>query len=388
MIKLEYLKDCCGCTACASICTHDAITMEPDALGFLYPKIDKLKCVECGLCEKVCAFNDNYDKSLNLVKPYAYAARHKDMTEVMKSRSGAAFVAMSDYILENSGVVYGAGYKDHFRVVHKRATSKEERDEFRGSKYVQSDLVGVFRQVKKDLNDGLTVLFSGTPCQTSGLCSFVGKRLRKNLILVDIICHGVPSPYLWRDYLVYQEKKYGEKINAVDFRNKIKYGWDDHRETLSFGKRYRTFTIFTHFFHLDSFLRLSCHDCRFCNTTRPSDISLGDFGGLEKIDSSLNRDNKGYSLLLVNTVKGANLLDRVRERLYLHQCKLKDCLQPNLLRPTPERSFAISLRKCYIEEGFETLLSQYDNNGLKDKLRLLKWRIRKKLKSLILMKRP
>ena len=163
MIRINNPADCCGCTACASICNHDAITMEPDALGFLYPKVDESKCVECGLCEKVCAFNDNYDKSLNLPKPDAYAARHKDMDEVMKSRSGAAFVAISDYILEQGGVVYGAGYKDHFRVAHKRATTKEERDEFRGSKYVQSDLTGVFRMVKQDLKNGLTVLFSGTP---------------------------------------------------------------------------------------------------------------------------------------------------------------------------------------------------------------------------------
>ena len=159
--------------------------MEPDALGFLYPKVDEAKCVDCGLCDKVCQFNDYYDRSLNLEQPVAYAARHKDMSEVMKSRSGAAFVAISDYILEQGGIVYGAGYKDHFRVAHKRATTKEERDEFRGSKYVQSDLTSVFRQVREDLKNGLTVLFSGTPCQTSGLNAYVGKKLRENLYLSD-----------------------------------------------------------------------------------------------------------------------------------------------------------------------------------------------------------
>ena len=117
MIEIKNPADCCGCTACASICNHDAITMKPDALGFLYPEVDKEKCVDCGLCEKVCAFNDNYDTSLNLDKPLAYGARHKDMNEVETSRSGAAFIAISDYILEQGGVVYGAGYADHFRVV-------------------------------------------------------------------------------------------------------------------------------------------------------------------------------------------------------------------------------------------------------------------------------
>lgn len=168
--------------------------MPPDVLGFKYPEVDKEKCTDCGLCEKVCAFNDNYDKSLNLSEPIAYAARHKDMSEMMKSRSGAAFVALSDYVLDNGGLVYGVGYTGHFVVSHKRAITKDERDEFRGSKYVQSDLTGIFKQVKEDLKNGLMVMFSGTPCQTSGLNSFVGKKFREKLYLVDIVCHGVPGP--------------------------------------------------------------------------------------------------------------------------------------------------------------------------------------------------
>ncbi len=236
MIKITNPADCCGCTACASICAHDAITMQPDKLGFLYPKVDITKCVECGLCEKVCAFNDNYDKSLNVEKPQAYAVRHKSMDEIATSRSGAAFIAISDYFLERGGVVYGVGFKDHFRVVHKRATTKAERDEFKGSKYVQSDLTGIFRQVRKDLKDGLLVCFSGTPCQTAGLNSYVGKKLRENLFLVDIVCHGVPSPLVWEDYLNYLENKYGSDISYVNFRDKSKFGWIAHKETFKFVK--------------------------------------------------------------------------------------------------------------------------------------------------------
>lgn len=234
MIDIIDKHDCCGCTACASICAHDAITMKPDALGFLYPEVDTTKCVECGLCDKVCAFNDNYDRSLNLPEPEAYGARHKDMKEVETSRSGAAFIAISDWILAHGGVVYGAGYTDHFRVVHKRATNKDERGEFKGSKYVQSDLTGVFRQVKQDLKDGLIVLFSGTPCQTAGLNSYIGKKLRENLYLVDIVCHGVPSPYIWRDYIAYLEKQQGDEIVWVNFRDKQKFGWRDHHESFKF----------------------------------------------------------------------------------------------------------------------------------------------------------
>lgn len=236
MIQIKNPADCCGCTACVSICAHNAITMQPDAMGFLYPVVDKSKCTDCGLCEKVCSFNDDYDTSLNLLQPDAYAARHKDMNEVESSRSGAAFIAISDWILRQGGAVYGAGYTDHFRVVHKRATTKEERDEFKGSKYVQSDLTGIFRQVKKDLKNGMIVLFSGTPCQTSGLNSYVSKKLRENLYLVDIVCHGVPGPYLWRDYLTYLEKKQGDKIYWVNFRDKQEFGWTAHHETFKFVK--------------------------------------------------------------------------------------------------------------------------------------------------------
>ena len=152
MISIKDKSQCCGCSACASICNKNAITMKPDILGFLYPVVDIDKCVNCGLCEKVCAFNNKYDISLNLPKPVAYGVRHKDIDEVMRSRSGAVFVALSDKILEQGGVVYGAGYTDHFRVVHKRAVTKNMRDEFRGSKYVQSDMNTVFLQVKKDLS--------------------------------------------------------------------------------------------------------------------------------------------------------------------------------------------------------------------------------------------
>lgn len=152
----------------------------------------------------------------------------------MKSRSGAVFAAIADYVLKQGGIVYGVGYTDHFRVVHKRATTKEECDEFRGSKYVQSDLNGTFRQVKKDLKDGLTVLFSGTPCQTSGLNSYIGKKLRTNLILIDLVCHGVPAPYIWRDYIALLEKQQGSPITWVNFRDKSQFGWRDHRETFKF----------------------------------------------------------------------------------------------------------------------------------------------------------
>ncbi len=304
MIQIKDKADCCGCTACASICPKDAIIMEPDILGFKYPSVDLSKCIDCGLCEKVCAFNENYDKSLNLEEPEIYAARHKDIHEIETSRSGATFIAISDYILENGGIVYGVGYKDHFRVAHKRATTKEERNEFKGSKYVQSDLDGIFRQVKEDLKQGNTVLFSGTPCQTAGLNSYIGKKLRENLVLVDIVCHGVPSPYIWRDYLSYIEKKYKNKVVKVDFRDKSRMGWSGHIESFVFdnGKKIES-KIYTILFQQNIMLRQSCGKCFFTNFKRPSDLTIGDYWGWKKISDNFNADNKGCSLVFINTKK-------------------------------------------------------------------------------------
>lgn len=376
MIRIKDPKECCGCTACASICSHNAISMEPDALGFLYPKINESLCVECGLCEKVCQFNDNYDRSLNLPQPTAYAARHKDIGEVMKSRSGAAFVAISDYILEQGGIVYGVGYKDHFRVAHKRATTKEERDEFRGSKYVQSDLSGVFRQVKEDLKNGLTVLFSGTPCQTAGLNSYIGKKLRKNLILLDIVCHGVPGPYIWRDYLAYLEKKHNSKIIYVNFRDKELYGWKAHKETFKFesggGK-----INYTHLFYRHILFRHSCGECHYTNLHRPSDITIADYWGWQKTDPEFNADNKGCSLVLCNTEKGQKLFDAIKDRMNTIPAELPNVMQTHLKKPSCIHPRRMDFERYYIKGGFEYAARKTGLIGWRHTLKRIKKEIKK-----------
>lgn len=244
MINITDPADCCGCTACMNICPHEAIFMKPDALGFLYPKVDMDKCVDCHLCEKVCAFNNSYDKSQN-IKPLCYATRHKNHEEMKYSRSGAVFIALSDFILRNGGVIYGVAFDKDFNVIHKRATNKIERDEFKGSKYIQSNLGTTFKKVKADLKAGLKVLFSGTPCQTAGLRSFIPKKLQENLYLVDIVCHAVPSPFIWKDYLFYIEHKYGKRIKECFFRDKSK-GWNaPHMEKFIFTDG-SSVDLFTH----------------------------------------------------------------------------------------------------------------------------------------------
>lgn len=380
MIQITDKSQCCGCTACANICTHNAIIMQPDTLGFLYPVIDITKCVNCGLCEKVCAFNINYDTTLNLIQPLAYAARHKNIKEIETSRSGAAFIAISDYILENGGVIYGAGYTDHFRVIHKRATTKQERDEFKGSKYVQSDLNYIFREVKKDLKNGTIVLFSGTPCQTAGLAAYIGKTLRKKLLLVDIVCHGVPSPYIWRDYLTFIEKKEKSKICKVNFRDKEKFGWTAHKETFKFtNKKETSEDYFTYLFNQHIIFRHSCQECYFTNLKRPSDITIADFWGWEKSDPTFNADDKGASLILINTERGKEVFKEVNKDLTIFPVKLNNCIQPNLQHPSIMHPKRLNLENDYMHNGFTYILKKYGNYGWEYHIR----RFLRKIKILI-----
>ena len=375
--------ECCGCTACASSCTHNAIVMKPDRLGFLYPEIDNNKCTDCGLCQRVCAFNDNYDKSLNLDSPIAYAARHKNVLEVMTSRSGAAFIAISDHIIERGGVVYGAGYSEHFRIIHKRAITKDERDEFKGSKYVQSDLNNVFRLVKHDLKSGKIVLFSGTPCQTAGLHSFVGNNLRENLYLLDIVCHGVPSPYVWRDYLTFLENRYKSKISYVNFRDKELYGWKAHKETFKFttSGAEKISPVFT--FYKNIMFRHSCGVCKYTNLQRPSDLTIADFWGWEKIDKHINADDRGLSLVLCNTMKGQLLFDDVKTYMNVIPANLDDCMQPNMEHPTTVHPMRMQFETDYSTRGFEYVFYKYGEEGWRYKLYVSIKRIVKFVKRII-----
>ena len=357
--------------------------MQPDALGFLYPVIDESKCIDCGLCEEVCTFHPNYDKSFNLPEPDVYAARHKKMEEIERSRSGAMFVAVSDWILSQGGVVYGAGYTDHFRVVHKRATNEQERDEFRGSKYVQSDLNNAFIQAANDLKKGLIVLFTGTPCQTSGLRSFLKqKRIKtENLYLVDIVCHGVPSPFYWRDYLAYIEKKQGKKVCNVNFRDKTQLGWAAHKESFTFDKGV-TYT-YTYTFYQHIMFRRSCGECYFTNLQRPSDLTIADFWGWQKVDASFNKDDKGVSLVLVNTTKGRDLFESVKHQMNYIQTDTTTCLQPNLQHPSEIHPLRDSFERDYQKNGFVYVAKKYGDLGWRYKMRRLKQKCRTAIRVMI-----
>lgn len=364
MIIIDNPQNCCGCTACASICPRKAITMQPDALGFLYPQIDKDICTNCGLCEKVCAFNENYEKSSDNILD-VYAVRHKDIKEIEKSRSGAMFVAITDYILENNGVVYGAGYSDHFRVTHKRAVTKTERDDFRGSKYVQSELDRTFTQVYKDLKNGTLVCFSGTPCQVAGLRSFLKaqKANTEKLLLIDIVCHGTPSPYIWRDYLAYIEKKHKGKATGVSFRDKEDIGWTAHKESFIINNHKITTDTYTDLFYKHIMFRHSCKVCHFANTSRPSDITIADFWGWQNVDKDFNKDDKGVSLVFINSLKGKRFFEKVATSVNTIKTELQYALQPNLQSPSIPNPRRMEFEIDYTRKGFIYVAKKYGNIG-------------------------
>lgn len=363
MIQTGDVHKCCGCYACTSICGHDAIKMNIDPMGFAYPEVDVDKCVECGLCERVCMFQR--DDVIESKRPFsAYAVRHKDLREVETSRSGAAFIALSDWILDKGGAIYGAGYGEHFSIKHKRAVDVRSRNEFKGSKYAQSNMSGVYQDIKTDLKEGRLVLFSGTPCQTAAVKAFVPKVLQESLYLIDIICHGVSSPAVWNDYLLYLENKVSQKLVAVDFRDKAKYGWSGlHKESFVFEDGVKR--TFQYTYYNDLLIRPSCNVCPYTNLSRPSDITIGDFWGWQTACPTFNEDDKGCSLVLINSLKGEVLFNTMSDQLQFMEVPLRLCMQPNLLRPTPEHPLRYKFESDYRNKGFKYVMCKYGEVGMK-----------------------
>jgi coenzyme F420-reducing hydrogenase beta subunit len=394
MIELYNKKqNCCGCTACFSTCRQKAITMVTDDEGFLYPKINTSLCNECSLCVKVCSFKEDYEKFLDFYQPIVYAVKHKSEDIRLSSASGGMFTAISDYILENKGIIYGVSFDENFMVCHKRAENKNEREMFKGSKYLQSDLKDTFIKIKEDLQKDKLVLFTGTPCQTAGLNSYLKKVNKKNLFLCDIICHGVPSPLIWKEYLYFLEKKYNDKIVGITFRNKV-FGWNKGALVANMIKRTYCKDWFVDYYYSLFFseliLRPSCHECKFCNFERPSDITIADFWGIEKTLPDFN-DNKGVSLVLISTVKGKDLFENIKGDLEFIQSNPNDCLQNNLQNPTKSNPKREEFWRDYRGKGFLFVLKKYAKYGLEADVKKILYRLLTKLlrkvKLLTLVKR-
>ena len=195
----------------------------------------------------------------------SYIVKQKDLDSRMLSRSGGIFAAISDQVLAQGGVIYGAGMDEKFNVVHKRATNERERDELRGSKYVQSDMHNAYRLACEDLKAGRLVLFTGTPCQVDGIKALCPKGSEEHLVCMDIVCHGVPSPRVWNDYKAYVEQKYHGKIEKIDFRNKERFGWSDHWETVTINGKEHDSQVYMKMFYEHTFLREACYVCPYKN---------------------------------------------------------------------------------------------------------------------------
>ena len=357
--------NCCGCTACATVCKKKAIKMEPDIMGFLYPMIDDDVCVDCGKCLKVCQFKSDYKRVNNLIEPLVYGIRHKSDEELKKSQSGAASWAIIETFLDKSGVVYGAAFDNSFHVVHKRATTIEEAQEFRGSKYVQSDLRGVFESIKTDLLKGERVLFIGTGCQVAGLKAAIPEKYQEKLFTVDLVCHAAPSPSVWEEYIKSVQDKYRSKVISADFRNK-KYGWHSHRETFNLANGLEINSeVFKYLFYDHLIIRKSCTKCPFTNLKRVSDMTIGDFWGWEKYYKEWN-DNKGVSLLLINSLRGEKFFNVLKTKVAFIKSDPSKCLQPQLIGPSKVNKRKLEeAEEIFRKRGFEVLKTKYSRKSFR-----------------------
>lgn len=311
MLTVDYEK-CTGCGACVQRCPKRCISWTQREFGFRYPQIDKDACVNCGLCEKVCPT----DKALEVpVEQKVYAAVHKDTEVLAKSTSGGAFTAIADAIFAQGGIVYGAAMLDDMQVKHIRTTGKDDFEGLRSSKYLQSDTGTTYQMFEQDLKQGKFVLYSGTPCQIDGLKNFLGKDY-ETLYTVDIVCHGVGSQAYFDKYMDFARERYG-KIKALRFRSKEYAGWScggvvvvDSSDCLK-KIPYRDFDNYYYSYFLSGDIyRKSCYSCKYANTNRVGDFTLGDYWGVEALNLPLQTEN-GCSLLLVNNQHAMQLLDEI-----------------------------------------------------------------------------
>lgn len=307
-------KDCNGCGTCVIRCPKNAITMEEDGEGFLYPVINKEKCIDCGLCKKICP-----NKDYNIVnKSTTYIAINKSKDELNMSSSGGVFILLAKHIIEKNGVVFGVKYNDELIAIHDYTEDMEGLKKFQGSKYVRSDLNGSYQKAERFLKEDKYVLFTGTPCQCQGLRAYLGKDYER-LITCEIICHSNPSPKVFEYYKKNLELKKGMKVKEIYFRSK-KNGWKDQTPIIKYANGEEKSDIyFRQGFIAELINRPSCYNCHFCTEQRFSDFSIGDMWGIEKIDETIEDNDTGISLFNVNTEKGRDIVKQIKNDLFLKE---------------------------------------------------------------------
>jgi coenzyme F420-reducing hydrogenase beta subunit len=352
MIEIQRKEDCCGCTACVNACPVNCIQMQEDTEGFKYPHVDRERCVNCHNCEKVCPVI-NTPKSKR--EPSAFLARTRDARLLSKCTSGGVFTEIARETVKNGGIAYGAVYEEGFKIQHERIADLTGIEKLPGSKYVQSDVGTVFTQVKEDLISGKHVVFCGTPCQVAGLKNYLGKEYG-NLMLIDLVCHGVPSPKLWQAYVDYLENKYG-KLQFANFRSKrLGYHVSVMEERFENGKTQigsaRT-NLMSKCFFQNAADRPICYECPFKTVSRCSDLTIFDGWHASEYVSGLKDDDKGYTVILVQSERGEKILSEYRDNFNLYEINTERAI-------SLDGSMAInSVKRPQIREEFYLLLQAY-----------------------------
>ncbi len=348
-------NSCTGCMACANVCPVNAIRKQPDAEGFYRPVVDEALCLRCGKCRNVCPKLQTNPRPDG--EKQVFACWMKDRKLRKNSTSGGAFSALAQGILSQGGCVFGVGFDDQLNVVHKKAENLQQLAQLRGSKYVQSDTGFSFREVKRCLQDGAKVLYSGTACQIDGLYAYLGSRYAGQLFTVDLVCHGVPSPKVYRDYLSYMQQRFGSPVKQVFFRNK-EPGWYVFGMKLVFenGKVYKASTYedpYIRGFLRELFLRPSCHQCDYAGTDRVADITLADFWGYMDTGWADRDHDKGISMVMLNTENGKQLFEQVNGMLRVWTRPLEQAVNGNR-----------ALRSCFPpSEHREQFWADYETMG-------------------------
>lgn len=330
---------CTGCYACVNACPKGCIRMLDNAEGFWFPEMDQEKCIECNLCEKACPVLTEIPirKTENDVKVYALI--NTDDKVRKSSSSGGAFSAIAEYVLSQSGVVFGAAFDDNFDVHHISVDNPVDLHKLRGSKYVQSRIEDSYKQAKEYLETGRLVLFTGTACQTSGLIGYLGHDY-DNLITQDLICHGVPSPMVWRKYIKFREQLERSKTKDVFFRDKS-FGWHDWHIAFQFDNGVEYKENQRDDMMIKSFLRGKCsreccYDCIFKQKVRLADFTLADYWGIEQIAPQLD-DDKGISSCYVNSPKAEKIVNAIRDHVNLWEMDFDTAVEYNLAMIESER---------------------------------------------------
>ena len=379
---------CCGCHACEQRCPKGAISMIEDEEGFVYPQIDETTCINCGLCTKVCPIRSIPQGNLPMQTFFGKA----DDFERMNSSSGAAFPAIAKAFCNNNFAIYGAAFREDHSIGHIRIDSLKDLWMLRRSKYVQSDMQGIYHNVRQDLNEGRKVMFTGTPCQIAGLHTFLGGKQYNNLLTMDILCHSVPSPKVFRLYLSQKEKIAGKILQKVTFRDKRKCGdrWSSQYVTFSFSDgtvESSDNDLFMKGFIQGLYSRPSCYDCKFASSYRQSDITVGDYWGAKTFHPNYV-DGKGLSLLMCNTKLGLEIVDKtMQEGFEAHQIPFEYAVKGNKrltlhLDINPNRSaFFASLNNENIRNNMLLFVNIKEGGAKGNRLILLYRKITEKLKT-------